>query len=99
MSKLEQLINELCPNGVEWKTISDVCNIITDYTAAGSFADIAANVKYTPKKEYAQLVRTTDLKSNFSNPDKFVYVNEHAFKYLWRVNLIGEGLILSLIHI
>ena len=94
MSKLEQLINELCPNGVEWKTISDVCNIITDYTAAGSFADIAANVKYTPKKEYAQLVRTTDLKSNFSNPDKFVYVNEHAFKYLWRVNLIGEGLIL-----
>lgn len=45
MSKLEQLINELCPNGVEWKTISDVCNIITDYTAAGSFADIAANVK------------------------------------------------------
>ena len=24
MSKLEQLINELCPNGVEWKPISDI---------------------------------------------------------------------------
>ena len=94
MSKIEELIQQLCPNGVEWKKIGDVCNTITDYTAAGSFANIAENVKYISEKEYAQLVRTTDLKSNFSNPDKFVYVNEHAFNYLWRVNLIGEGLIL-----
>jgi type I restriction enzyme S subunit len=27
MSKLDQLINELCPNGVEYKTIGDVCTI------------------------------------------------------------------------
>lgn len=27
MSKLDELINELCPNGVEAKTISEVCNI------------------------------------------------------------------------
>lgn len=27
MSKLDELINELCPNGVEVKTISEVCNI------------------------------------------------------------------------
>lgn len=73
MSKIEELIQQLCPNGVEWKKIGDVCNTITDYTAAGSFANIAENVKYISEKEYAQLVRTTDLKSNFSNPDKFVY--------------------------
>ena len=34
MSRLEELIQELCPNGVEYKTIKDVCNTITDYTAA-----------------------------------------------------------------
>lgn len=65
MSKIEELIQQLCPNGVEWKKIGDVCNTITDYTAAGSFANIAENVKYISEKEYAQLVRTTDLKSNF----------------------------------
>ncbi len=27
MSKLEQLINSLCPNGVEYKTIGDICTI------------------------------------------------------------------------
>ena len=27
MSKLEQLIQKLCPNGVEYRTISDICNI------------------------------------------------------------------------
>lgn len=43
---------------------------------------------------YAQLIRTTDLKSAFKNTDKFVYVDEHAFNYLWRVNLDSECLVL-----
>ena len=95
MSRLDELIKELCPDGVEYKTVGEVCNVITDYTAAGSFADIAKNVKYINNGiGYAQLIRTTDLKSNFKNPDKFVYVNKHAYDYLWRVQLNGEGLIL-----
>lgn len=76
MSRLEELLQELCPNGVEYKSINDVCNTITDYTAAGSFADIAKNVKYINNRVgFAQLIRTTDLKSQFENPDKFVYVD------------------------
>ena len=27
MSKLEQLIHELCPNGVEWRTVGELCNL------------------------------------------------------------------------
>ncbi|MEG2687462.1 MAG: restriction endonuclease subunit S, partial [Christensenellaceae bacterium] len=27
MSKLEELIKELCPDGVEWKTLGKVCNL------------------------------------------------------------------------
>ena len=46
MSKLEELLQELCPNGVKYMKVGDVCSTITDYTAAGSFADIAKNVKY-----------------------------------------------------
>ena len=95
MSKLDELIAELCPNGVQYKNVSDICETITDYTAAGSFADVAKNVKYINNRiGYAQLIRTTDLKSKFENPDKFIYVDEHAFNYLWRVNLNVEGLVL-----
>ena len=95
MSKLEKLIAELCPDGVEYFKVGDVCTSITDYTAAGSFADIAKNVKYMSSRiGYAQLIRTTDLKNAFQKEDKFVYVDEHAYKYLWRVNLDSEALVL-----
>ncbi len=95
MNRLDELIAELCPDGVEYKRIGEVCETITDYTAAGSFADIAKNVHYINSESgFAQLIRTTDLKSRFSNEDKFIYVDEHAFKYLWRVNLNKEGLVL-----
>ena len=57
MSELERLIQELCPNGVEYKSVGAVCDTITDYTAAGSFADIAKNVQYINNgKGFAQLV-------------------------------------------
>ena len=95
MSKLDELIAELCPDGVDIKNVGDICDTITDYTAAGSFADVAKNVKYiNDGVGYAQLIRTTDLKSAFKNTDKFVYVDEHAFNYLWRVNLDSECLVL-----
>ena len=29
MSKLDGLINKLCPNGVEYKTLGDVCDVLT----------------------------------------------------------------------
>lgn len=93
MSKIDELIAEMCPDGVEWKSIGEVCDTITDYVAAGSFADVARNVKYNTSKDSAQLVRTTDLKSNFSKGG-FVYVSENAYKFLWRVDLNRESIVL-----
>lgn len=66
---------------------------VTDYVAAGSFADIRNNVTYLNEPAYAQLVRTVDLKKKFTNDDS-VYVDENAFKYLWRVNLDEECIVL-----
>lgn len=93
MDKIEKLIKELCPNGVERHKLGDICDTVTDFTAAGSFASNAKNVKYKSEPDFAQLVRTTDLKSKFSNT-KFVYVDEHAFNYLYRVNINEESIIL-----
>ena len=93
MAKLEELIKELCPNGVEYKFVGDVCDTITDYVAAGSFAEIAKKVKYINTPEYALLVRTTDLKSNFAKGD-FIYIDKEAYDFLWRVHLDAETIIL-----
>ena len=93
MSKLDELIRELCPDGVDYVSVNEICDTITDYTAAGSFADVAKNVKYNSSIDFAQLIRTTDLKSNF-NGNSFIYVNEHAFEYLWRVNIDRESIVL-----
>ncbi len=77
----------------EYKPVSEIFETVTDFVAAGSFADLRDNVIYNSEKDFAQLIRTTDLKNNFSN-QQFVYVNEHAFNYLWRVNLSEECIIL-----
>ena len=66
---------------------------VTDYVAAGSFADIRNNVTYLSEPGYAQLVRTVDLKKKFTNND-FVFVDQNAFDYLWRVNLNEECIVL-----
>lgn len=66
---------------------------VTDYVAAGSFEDIRNNVTYLNEPGYAQLVKTVDLKKKFTNNDS-IYVDESAFKYLWRVNLNEECIVL-----
>ena len=87
---LELLKNEK----VEWKKLGEVVEIVTDYVAAGSFKTIAENVKYLKGRGYAQLVRTRDIKSRFKNVDDFIFVDEKAFRFLYRVNLDKECLVL-----
>ena len=80
-------------NDIKTITVGDCFEIITDYTAAGSFADIAKNVVYRNEESYAQLVRTMDIKSNFTKGEP-VFIDESAFNYLWRVNFDGDCIIL-----
>ncbi|QUF84851.1 restriction endonuclease subunit S [Clostridium butyricum] len=77
----------------EQRKLGEVIPIVTDYVAAGSFADIANNVSYISEPDYAQLVRTVDLKHLFDN-NGFIYVDKNAFEYLYRVNLDEECIVL-----
>ena len=77
----------------EYMPVGKVFDTITDFVAAGSFADLRKNVEYQNRPSYAQLIRTVDLKKKFQQDDA-VYVNEAAFKFLWRVNLDENSLIL-----
>ena len=79
--------------GWEMDFLSNVCETVTDFVAAGSFADLRKNVEYIDVPDYAQLIRTVDLKNGFLKK-AFVYVNKHAFDYLWRVNLDRDAIVL-----
>lgn len=79
----------------EWEKheLGDICETITDFVAAGSFASLRENVKNYQEDNYAQLVRTVDLKKDFTNND-FVYVDEFAYDFLWRVQLKEPNIVL-----
>lgn len=77
----------------EQQKLGEVFETVTDYVAAGSFADLAENVVYRDTPNYAQLVRTTDLKNGFHSGSN-VYVDKKAFDFLYRVNLDKECIIL-----
>lgn len=47
-------------NAWEQRKVEDIMSCITDYVAAGSFADIRENVTYLNENGYAQLVRMVD---------------------------------------
>lgn len=87
------LLHKLLHNDWEQRKLEDIMDTVTDYVAAGSFEDIRNNVTYLNEPGYAQLVRTVDLKKKFTNNDS-IYVDESAFKYLWRVNLNEECIVL-----
>ncbi len=79
------------PKGWEMLKMVQVCNLITDYVASGSFADLANNVTYLDYPDYALLVRTIDVSGKGHNA-QCVYINKHAYDFLANSNLYGGEL-------
>jgi len=78
----------------EWKVLNFryVINILTDFTANGSFADLAKNVTYL-ESGYSRLVRLTDLRENLDNVG--IYVSEQTHNYLAKSVLYGDEVLLA----
>ena len=74
---------------VDWSisTLEDEAEVVTDFSANGSFASLAENVKYKDNFDYAVLIRLTDFKNDFKG--KFVYVDKHAYNFLKKSKLFG----------
>lgn len=95
---------EMVESGVEWirrmpkhweiMSFRHKINVLTDYTANGSFGDLAANVKYLDSKDYARLVRLTDLRANFEE-ERGVWVNKYSYEYLSKSALNGGELLIA----
>ncbi|GAA8012567.1 restriction endonuclease subunit S [Helicobacter pylori] len=91
----------MLPLPKDWEAVKveDIFEIITDFSAAGSFAQQSQMVQYTnDRTNYAQLIRTTELKNGFNNTNA-IYINKEAFEFLWRVNLNSDAIILPNIGI
>lgn len=78
----------------EYKKAAEVCTVVTDYVANGSFATLRENVQYKNEKDYAVLVRLADYTNDF-DIEKFVYVNKHAYDFLAKSTLYGGEIIMS----
>ena len=95
--------SEMKDSGVEWigKIPKDwekckwgyVTNVLTDYTANGSFGDLAKNVKYLDYKSHARLIRLIDLRQNLDNEG--VYVSKSAYDYLGKSSLHGGEFLMA----
>lgn len=74
-------------------SVKEICDTITNFAAAGSFAEVAENVPYLSEPDYAQLIRTVDIKSHYTNKSP-IYISKQSFEYLWRVNLDSPSIVL-----
>jgi type I restriction enzyme, S subunit len=66
--------------------------VLTDYTANGSFANLAENVTYQ-ETGYARLVRLTDLRHDLTNNG--LYVDKNAYEFLSKTKINGGEILIA----
>lgn len=90
-------------SGIEWigdipehwfvGKVRRVLSVLTDFTANGSFADLAKNVNYLDTPDYSRLIRLTDLREDLKNDG--IYVNKHAHEFLSKSELFGGEILMA----
>lgn len=78
-----------------WQSINfrQLINVLTDFTANGSFGDLAKNVTYVDAVSYSKLIRLTDLRKNLENDG--IYIDEKSHRYLKKSELFGGELLIA----
>ncbi len=72
----------------------DAIEILTDFHANGSYESIAQVFELLDSKNYAYMIRSTDLESN-NFTDNVKYITEKAYNYLNKSKLFGGELIIN----
>lgn len=75
-------------------TIENEYSCLTDFHANGSYENIARNYKLLDSKDYAYMVRTTDLEANdFVNDVK--YVSKSTYEFLSKSKVLGGEVLIN----
>lgn len=80
---------------MEFRTvkIGDICEVVTDYVANGSFKSLAENVKYYDKG-YARVIRLVDYNNKFKKKDS-IWVSKDAYEFLKKSKLEGGEIVIT----
>ena len=73
--------------------LGELCNVVTDYVANGSFKSLADNVKYS-NSGYAQVIRLVDYNNKYSLKDS-IWVSKEGYDYLKKSKLYGGEIIIT----
>ena len=92
-TKFKQTEFGIIPGDWEECTLRELIDVLTDFTANGSFESLAQNVKYLEKPSYARLIRLTDIRTNFANDG--IYVSKESYNFLKKSYLEGGELLLA----
>lgn len=82
------------PEDWEISAIRDSIELLTDFDANGSFADVATNVTTYDGDGYAWYVRATDLERN-PPLSQLKYVDSNSYKFLKKTSLYGSEVLLT----
>ena len=73
--------------------LCDLCSIVTDYVANGSFKTLADKVKYL-NVGYARVIRLVDYNNKYSKRDS-IWVSKESYEFLEKSKLYGGEIVLS----
>ena len=84
----------IIPNDWDNRKLDDFLDLLTDYDANWSFADMANNVSTKIWSWYARYVRATDLEQN-TEFSKVRYADYKTYKFLKKTSLFGEEVLVA----
>ena len=73
--------------------LCDLCSIVTDYVANGSFKTLADKVKYL-NEGYARVIRLVDYNNKYSKKDS-IWVSKESYEFLKKSKLYGGEIVLT----
>lgn len=81
------------PNGWELLPIGETIELLTDFTANGSFASLKENVTYYNNVNHAALVRTTDLEKFNFQPQRFT--DKKGYDFLKKSKIVPGDIVIA----
>ncbi len=97
MTHIEQMIQDMCPNGVEWKTLGEVCDIVTKQTGF-DYTNTIKPALLTKKSEGAiPYMQTRNFSGRNFDYETEYYVPEHIVNQFPRIVLDKKCLLISIV--
>jgi type I restriction enzyme S subunit len=92
---MEVFKDELADKNKEnWIPLGQAIELLADYHANGSYESLNAKITIKTDKDFALMVRTTDLEKNDFDTD-CRYLNEEEYNYLSKSKIFGNEIIIT----